>query len=81
MATFYVETYRPAYPARGVKVRVHREKDYSIDCLSPGMTSVFRVEMVNTKEDAIACVAEHAAGHGVCVRCVHGGVKRTATAS
>ena len=24
MATYYVETYRPAYPARGVKVRVHR---------------------------------------------------------
>ena len=72
MASYYVETYRPAYPQRGVRVRVHKARDFGVDLLQPGMTTVYLVECVTTKEEAIACVLERAAGHNTCVRLVHG---------
>jgi len=62
MKTYYVETYRPPYPGRGLKICVHAERDYSRDVLSPGMTSVWAVQACRTKEEAIAAVVERAAG-------------------
>lgn len=67
MATYYVETYRPAYPARGVKVRVHSAREYGTDVLNPGMTAVFEVSKISSKPEALALVAEYAAGKPVCV--------------
>ncbi len=67
MATFYVETSRPAYPGNGITVTVHRARDYAVDVLSPGMTSVWCVDKVRTKGDAVAAVIERAAGKHVCV--------------
>jgi hypothetical protein len=64
---FYVETYRPAYPDGGIHVRVHTGRDYGTDYLSPGMTSVWHVRHVRTKEAAIAAVIERAAGKNVTV--------------
>lgn len=64
---FYVETYRPAYPEHGIHVRVHTSRDYGTDHLSPGMTSVWHVSHVRTKEEAIAAVIERAAGKNVTV--------------
>lgn len=72
MASYYVETYRPAYPQRGVRVKVHKARNFGVDQLSPDMTTVYLVEYVTTKEEAIACVLERAAGHNTCVRLVHG---------
>jgi hypothetical protein len=68
MATLYVETYRPCFPYKGVCVRVHKEKGFNRDALSPDMTSVWEVQGVKTKEDAIACVIEKAAGCRTTVR-------------
>jgi hypothetical protein len=68
--TYYVETYRPAYPPYlgvGVRVRYIREKDYSVDTLSPTMSSVWKVEHVHNGMQALACVIEHAAGKGTAV--------------
>lgn len=73
MATFYVETSRPPYPARGIKIAVHKAKDFSRDVLSPCMTAVFQVDNVQTKQDAIASIIERAAGFNPCVRLVFGG--------
>lgn len=67
MTTYYVATYRPPYPEKGVKVTVYKEKDYSVDVLPPGMTSVWRVQHVKNRESAIACVIERAAGKGTAV--------------
>lgn len=64
---YYVETYRPPYPERGIKVRVHAARDYSVDTLSPDMTSVWHVTHVATKQDAVAAVIERAAGRNVTV--------------
>lgn len=67
--SFYVEVFRPAYPQRGICHRVMRAKDFSRDCLNPGMTALFRVDCVTTKQEAISCVLEYAAGKrsGLCV--------------
>jgi hypothetical protein len=73
MPTYYVETYRPAYPERGVHVRAIRGRDFAEDCLSPTMTTVHAVHNVTTKEEAIACVIEHAAGLGTDCRLTYGG--------
>ena len=64
---FFVETYRPAYPQKGIKVRAHSGRDYGTDVLSPSMTSVWHVTHVETKEAAIAAVIERAAGLNVTV--------------
>lgn len=72
MRTFYVETYRPPFPDTGVKVTVHRDRNYSADVLNPGMTSVFEVRGVRTKLEALAVMVEHAAGKPVMVRKVFG---------
>jgi len=81
MPTMYVELYRPntlgLKPCRTL-YRVHKVKDFSLDCLSPTMLAVFAVEMVKTKEDAIAAVMLHAAGFSPCVRLCYGGKKKTA---
>jgi hypothetical protein len=63
--TYFVETFRPAYPEKGVRVRVHADRDYATDVLHPGMTSVIEVSHVATKDEAIAVALEHAAGIGV----------------
>jgi len=65
MATYYVETYRPN--PGSLSVRAYRERDYCRDVLSPSMTSVWRVDTVRNKEQAIAAVIEKAAGKGVAV--------------
>ena len=67
MATYYVETYRPAYPGRGIVTRVHAARDFSTDTLNPCMTAVFQVDKVSSKPEAIAAVIERAAGKRVCV--------------
>ena len=67
MATYYVETSRPAYPGNGIKVTVHAARDFSLDVISPDMTSVWQVDKVSSKPEAIAAVIEKAAGKGVCV--------------
>lgn len=67
MSAYYVETYRPAFPGRGVAVRVLSEREYSIDTLSPGMTSVWHVDHVRTKQEALAVTIERAAGKSVTV--------------
>jgi len=65
--TFYVATYRPCFP-QGVKTIAYREKDYSRDILPPSLTSLWEVNHVNTKAEAIACVIEKGAGKGVAVK-------------
>lgn len=57
---FVVETYRPAYPERGLRVRVHRERDWP-DCASPTMTTAWFVDCC-TRSAAIALALEVAAG-------------------
>ena len=69
---FYVETSRPPV-SRGVRIRVMNEREYSHDALSPNMTAVFEVDACRTKQEAIACVVEHAAGHTPLVRLLYGG--------
>jgi hypothetical protein len=60
MPGFIVETYRPAYPERGVRVRVHRQDDWP-DCASPSMTTAWHVDYCKRSE-AIALALEAAAG-------------------
>ncbi len=74
--TFYVETCREAYPSKSkLTLHVFRESQYSVDCLSPCMTAVFRVRYVRTANEAMAAVAEHAAGFGVDCQLIMGGRK------
>ena len=75
MAMFYVETYRPPYPGKGVEYRVWRQQEFSPDCLSPSMTAVYEVTHCSTKAQAVALVIEHAARFPVTVRLVFGGKK------
>lgn len=70
MATYYVEVYRPAYPNRGVKIAVHKEKDYSPDVLNPTCRAVFRVRYVRNRQEAIAVALEKLAGYGTDVNLV-----------
>ena len=70
---YYVETYRPPFPERGVRYRVHSQRAYSRDTLSPDMTAVFEVDNARTKAQAVALVIEKAAGHDVTVRRILGG--------
>ena len=67
--TFFVETFRPFDNVgnKSIHVRVHKEKEFCRDVLSPSMTAVFKVEHVKRKEEAIACCIEKLAGKGVCV--------------
>lgn len=72
-SNYYVEVYRPCYPERGVKVRIHKESDFYQDMLHPTMTACFHVVNVDSESEAIAAVLEYAAGrnHGVYVAFVH----------
>ena len=67
MPTFHLETLREPYPAKGVSFRCHKDKGFSRDSLSPSMTSVHRVEGVNTKDEAVAVALEKLAGINVSV--------------
>jgi hypothetical protein len=67
MATFYVYTYRPTFPEKGVKYDVVKAKDFSNDCLPPTLTTLFQVDNVTTKQEALAVVLEHAGGYAVSV--------------
>ena len=64
---YFVVTYRPPYPENGLKVIAYKEKDFAVDILPATVTSLWRVECVTKKEEAIAAVIEHAAGKKVCV--------------
>lgn len=64
---FWVEVYRPAYPAKGIKYRVYKEKEFLRDVVDPGMTGLFRVENVTTKPEALAACLEKLAGKPVTV--------------
>ncbi len=76
MPKLYVEVCRPCFsPKRPIEYRVHKEKGFSRDVLSPDMTCVFEVDNVKTKEDAIGCILEYAANMGTTVRCIFGGRK------
>ncbi len=72
MSGLYVEIYRPCYPEKGVKVRTHKEKDWSRDVLSPDMTAVFFVGGVTNKTEALAVIAEKLAGKTTDVRKIFG---------
>lgn len=65
--TYYVATYRPPHPEGGLHFIVYKDKDYAIDVLPATVTSLWRVESVTKKDEAIACVMEFAAGKKVCV--------------
>jgi hypothetical protein len=66
---FYVCTFRPPHPHYiGLEIIVYRESEYSRDVLPATMTSVWEVECVHNKREAIAAVIEKAAGKGACVR-------------
>lgn len=65
---FFVYTYRPPYPENGLRVEALKEKDYCIDLLPATVTSVWRVDAVTKKQEAIAAVVEFAAGKKVCVQ-------------
>ena len=75
MATYFVETFRPPHPERGLKHAVYSYREFSLDVLNAGMTAVFEVSQVSTKPEAIAAVLEHAAGYGTSVRLIHGGTR------
>lgn len=66
--TYLVETVRPPLPNHGSMFRVHRWvvdpdlNDFDVDCLSPNMTSVWKVEEVHTKKEAVAVLIETLAG-------------------
>lgn len=76
MTKFYVETFRPATPAKvGLQYKVHQAKDFSHDAPQPTMTSVFAVGSVQTKHEALAAVLEYASGIPTDVRLVLGGRK------
>lgn len=63
MATYYVETFRPPDPGHVLRqFRVIPERQYSRDCLSPTLTSLWRVDNVGNKNEALAAVLERAAG-------------------
>lgn len=64
---FWVETFRPPYPSRGVGCRVHCGTDFDYDKLSANLTSLWEVHGAATKSEAIALVAEKAAGFNVTV--------------
>lgn len=64
----YVATYRPPYPEKGVKVIVWKEKEYSRDIVPATVTSLWEVDNVKTRVDAISCVIEKGAGKNVTVR-------------
>lgn len=66
---FYVEAYRPPFPEKGAHYRVHREKGFNRDLLSPNMTAVLEVSDVKNREEAIASVIE-------CVAKINTKVKR-----
>lgn len=65
--TYYVATYRPAYPSRDVCLATYKAKGFSYDLLPPTLTSLWRVDHVQSKGQAIACVIEKAAGKGTTV--------------
>jgi hypothetical protein len=69
----YIETYRPPFPEKGVRFRVHKEKGFSRDVLSPNMTAVVEVDNVTTKDEAIAVAIERLAGHNTTARVIFGG--------
>ena len=73
---YYVETFRPAYPQKKARVRVHSEREYQRDALSPSLTALFEVS-ATSKSEALALVTEHAAGFCVPVRLAAGGLGRT----
>ncbi len=66
MATYYVEVYRTNCN-RELGLRTHTAAAYSTDALSPGVRAVFCVEGCRRKSDAVAAVAEKAAGYPVTV--------------
>jgi hypothetical protein len=68
MATMYVETYRPCFPETGVKIKVHKEQDYSRDVLFASMTSILLGFNAFNFPNAVACVIEKAAGKATAVR-------------
>jgi len=73
MATYYVETYRPALPAKQtLEYAVHRGP-LDRDQLQPTMTAVLEVQNCTSKAQALAAVLEYAAGFPVTVRLFMGG--------
>ena len=62
---YLVETFRPAYPERGVRWKVHKfDKGYTPDQLHPCLTSLTEVE-ANGMGDAVAIALERGAGLNV----------------
>lgn len=52
MTTYYIEIYSNPYPDKGKHFRTWRGK-YDVDCLSPGLYQLLKVEAIS-KQDAIA---------------------------
>lgn len=61
---YLVETFRPAYPDRGVRWKVHSGKTFTFADLHPCVTSLTEVH-ANGRGDAIAIVIERGAGKNV----------------
>ena len=67
----YVATDRPPHPngkRHKLKTVAWHEEDFSYDVLPPTITSLWQVDCVHTKDEAIAAVIEKAAGKSVVVR-------------
>ncbi len=74
MPTFYVEVVRPCFGGRRkLDFNVFKAAAFSRDVLSPDMSCVFEVQMVNSSTEAVSCVMELAAGFSPLVRLIMGG--------
>jgi hypothetical protein len=60
MKKYYITTYRPAYPQRGVKLVATVANDFSQDCLPPTASATV-VSQGRTKAEAIAFAIERLA--------------------
>lgn len=74
MSKRFIEVYRPAYPEKGVRFKVHGPH-FTRDDLQPTMTAVFEATGVQTKEQAIAVTLEAFAGFDTTARLIMGGKK------
>lgn len=66
--TYVVEVYRPPFPEKGVKYRVHNGSTFTVDRLSPNCSAAFRAQLCSNRDEAIALVMEYAAGKRVQVQ-------------
>ena len=56
--TYYVYTYRPAFPIGGIRADAVKEADYDLDALPPTLTGLWRVTGATSIAQAIAIALE-----------------------